>query len=109
VDGRVSALSFQTVAELRYGAIKAEWGERRSDELERRIRRFVVLSPDDETVSVWATLRASAEQRGLQKQIGDLWIAATAKRHGIPLLTRDAGFYEGLDIPVIKPEDPPKS
>ena len=109
MDGQVAALSFQSVAELRYGAIKAQWGEQRREELERRIRRFVVLSIDDLTVRAWAELRAAAEAKGMPKQVGDLWIAATAKRHDIPLLTRDIDFYEGLDIDIIRPEDAPRA
>ena len=66
-----------------------------------------MLAVDDLTVRAWAELRAMAAAKGLPKQIGDLWIAATAKRHDIPLLTRDAGFFQGIDITIIRPEDEP--
>ncbi len=85
------------------------WGEQKREELERRIRRFAVLVVDDLTVTAWAELRAVAEAKGLPKQIADLWIAATAKRHDLPLLTRDTGFYEGLDIEIIRPDDAPRA
>jgi predicted nucleic acid-binding protein len=46
-------------------------------------------------------LRLDAERQGLTKQVADLWIAATAKRHNLPLVTNDGGFFAGLNITVI--------
>lgn len=41
-------LAFQTVAELRFGAIRAGWGELRRRRLERSIATFTAVQPDDE-------------------------------------------------------------
>lgn len=108
LDNKAVALSFQSVGELWYGAIKGGWSEAKRQELEERIRRFVVLACDEATVRAWAELRAKAESKGLAKETADLWIAASAKRHDLPLLTRDKGFFTGLDIDVVVPEDPPR-
>lgn len=40
----------QTVAEVRYGAIAAGWGERRLEAVERLLRRSRVLPVDDQTI-----------------------------------------------------------
>lgn len=101
LEGRVSALSFQTVGELRYGAIRSNWGELKRQSLEEHIRRFAVLTADDETVLAWAELKSNAEALGRAKATADLWIAATAKRHSLPLLTGDRGFLSALEIEVI--------
>jgi tRNA(fMet)-specific endonuclease VapC len=103
LDGRLAAISFQSVAELRHGAIKESWGEAKRSVLERAIRKFVVLIPDDATVLAWAELKAEAERQGLSKSAQDLWVAATAKRHALPLLTNDRGFLTGLGITVVVP------
>ena len=108
LDNKAVALSFQSVGELWYGAIKGGWSEAKRRELEVRIRRFVVLACDEATVRAWAELRAKAESEGLAKQTADLWIAATARRHDLPLLTKDRGFFSALDIDVIDPDDPPR-
>lgn len=89
------------MGELWYGAIKARWGEAKRGQLDERIRRYVVLACDEATVRAWAELRARVEEHGLSKQTTDLWIAATAERHGLPLLTRDSGFFTALEIEVI--------
>ena len=71
------------------------------------IRRFVVLTADEATAKAWAELKTQAESAGLSKDTADLWIAATAKRHGLPLLTNDAAFFLALDVSAVRPGDPP--
>lgn len=93
------------MGELWYGAIKAGWGEAKRRQLDERIRRYVVLACDEATVRAWAELRAEAEKQGRTKQTTDLWIAATAKRHDLPLLTEDSDFFTALDIEVIDSKD----
>ncbi len=38
-------LAFQTLMELRYGALRAGWGELRRRRLERRVGRLTVVQP----------------------------------------------------------------
>ena len=40
-------VAFVTVTELRYGALKAGWGEFRRRGLERDLSRLTVVQPDD--------------------------------------------------------------
>ncbi len=42
---RAVLLAFHTVMELRYGALRAGWGELRRRRLERRIAELTVISP----------------------------------------------------------------
>ena len=49
--------SFATVAELRFGAMKASWGEFRLRQLERSLGRFIIIDPDNEMLTTWAELR----------------------------------------------------
>lgn len=60
---RLWALSFVTVAELRYGAHHAGWGERRLRELERRVRLCVVMPGSDAVSSRWADLSLKSERQ----------------------------------------------
>ena len=107
VEHRVAALSFQTVAELWYGAERSEWGEPRRAALDHLIRRFVILTADEATSRLWAELRVEAERAGKSKEAEDLWIAATAKRHDLPLLTDDSDFFSALSVRAVRPTDPP--
>lgn len=100
LKGQIAAISFQTVGELRYAALRRGYGTERTEALERMIRRFTVLVGDEATTREWARLKRKAEVEGLSKSCEDLWIAASASRHALPLLTRDSDFYTALDIEV---------
>lgn len=97
-------ISFQTVAEMRYGALTAHWGARRVEELEARVASTLTVPPHDELANEWATLRFDCRETGHAFQDGrhsaDLWIAATARLFDLPLVTHDSGFrgVPGLEV-----------
>jgi predicted nucleic acid-binding protein len=79
--------------QLRYGAVKAGWGEPRQRGLERDLACVVIVQPDDQLMQVCAELRVGCERAGLalgQKvHEADRWIAATAMRLGVELISDD--------------------
>lgn len=91
-------LAFQTVMELRYGVLRAEWGELRRRRLERRIADLTVVQPEDRMITVCAELRLRCQlighALGGKLHDGDRWIAATAIRLGVPLVSHD-GLFKG--------------
>lgn len=105
IADRPIVISFATVTEMRYGALKARWGELRRRGLERDLSQFVIVQPDDELMQVCAELRARCEQVGhaLGQKIheADRWIAATAIRLGIELVSDDAAFRDAPGLAVI--------
>lgn len=64
IAGRPIVISFVTVTELRYGGLKAGWGEFRRRALERDLVQFVIVQPDNELMQSCAELRATCEQIG---------------------------------------------
>jgi len=93
VAGRPALISFQTVAELRYGALRRGWGDARMLRLEAKIRLAEIVHTGPELVLVYAQLRADCEARGhalgQRAHTADRWIAATALRLGVPLVSND--------------------
>jgi len=89
-----TAISVVTKAELRVGIFAAEDVETR----DRRLATFelanrIVALPVDEAVSrAWAQMRAYVRASGQKVEINDMWIAATAAAHEIPIFTQDADF-----------------
>jgi predicted nucleic acid-binding protein len=83
IDGRSVVISFVTVTEVRYGALKANWGELRRRELERTPSKLVAVQPDHSLMTRCAELRDRCERDGvaLGQKIheADRWIAATAQ------------------------------
>jgi predicted nucleic acid-binding protein len=87
IDGRVLAVSFAVVAELRAGAIKAGWGAHRRERQERILRQhYVVLTPTDRVVAVFAELYAVlGEDRLKRGGVNDQWTAACALAQDPPM------------------------
>lgn len=109
---RPAFVSFQTVAELLYGARRRGWGELRTRQLETRIAQAQVVYPGSELIEVHVRLRVACAESGhaLADRVhdADRWIAATAIRLGIPLVSHDRIFEgtPGLELETrVRAED----
>jgi predicted nucleic acid-binding protein len=88
------AVSVVTKAELRAGIFAADdiaMRDRRIKTLEL-VNRIPLLPVDDEVSSTWAQMRAYLAASGRRVDANDMWIAATAAAHEIPVVTQDADF-----------------
>ena len=96
IIGRPAFISFQTAAELRYGALRRNWGETRMRKLEARIASAETVHTGPELVLTYARLRAQCERIGhalsQREHNADRWVAATAIRLGVPLVSNDGIF-----------------
>lgn len=94
----------QTIAELRYGALVAGWGERRLAALGTLIEQLTIIEIDDDLAWEHARLRLACRRAGhalvAPVHAADLWVAASALYLGLPLVTDDAVFEgtPGLDL-----------
>ncbi len=96
MQGNRLALSFMTVAELFQWAAVRKWGSRRRAGLERALPSYLIIPADLDMCRIWGTLRAERQSAGLSIAPQDAWIAATALRHALPLLTHNAGDFQGI-------------
>lgn len=84
IDGRTVVVSFVTVTELRFGAIKA--GGDPASSRERVLVQLLGVQPDDDLMLTCAELRAKCLDAGhaLGQKVheADRWIAATAMALG---------------------------
>ena len=109
ITGRLAFISFQTAAELRYGAIRRGWGQPRMLRMEATIERVEVVHSGPELVAVYAQLRAdcvaAGHALGQKEHTADRWIAATAIRLGLPLVSNDGIFRAapGLQLETLPP------
>jgi predicted nucleic acid-binding protein len=86
-----AAISVITKAELRAGILAANdiaTRDRRLDTLDA-LAGVVVLPVDEQVARAWAQMRAYLAAAGRRFNVNDMWIAATAAAHGIPVLTQD--------------------
>lgn len=97
-------LAASTVAELRYGALFAEWGEPRRSQLEQAIETTTVIPVSDALLTTLAELRFACRRLGQPLadpvHANDLWIAASAVHTGLALVTADRVFASvpGLEL-----------
>lgn len=86
VDGHLLVVSFATVGELRAGALRANWGERRRGRLEQMLREnYIVLTATDAVVQKYAELYARFTGRLKGGGVNDMWTAACALAQPAPV------------------------
>ena len=97
IRGPELVISFMSVAEMRQGALDANWGPRKCDVLEAYMADFSVLHSDSLLCSVWAQVRNESARKGRAISSADAWIAATALVLSAPLVTNNPKDYRHLD------------
>ena len=73
---------------------------------EALVRRFRILTPDLEAAWSYGRTYRYLRDNGLLIGANDLWIAAVAIVHGLPLVTRDGSHFgrvPGLDVVTYGP------
>lgn len=102
-------LSVVTLAQIRHGIERLPPGARRlgldawlTTDLPLRFEGRM-LGIDEATADVWGRLMALAQERGRPMAAMDGFVAATACRHGLSLVTRNTKDFDALDIPLLNP------
>jgi len=98
--GQTLFVSFMTVAELYRWPFERGWGEPKRQQLALFLKNFAVLPYDESLAWNWAEL-VGKTCRGRPMSHPDSWIAATALRHKMPVVTHNRNHFEqvpGLTI-----------
>ena len=97
LQNRCTALAFVSVAELYKWTIKCHWSAQNVNQLEAALRKHVVVPYDHDLAWAWARVVAQCENVGRPIAPSDAWIAATALRHDVELLTNNLKHYEAAE------------
>lgn len=97
IQGKLLAVSFATAGELMLNARKARHPEKVGTYWRERLRQTAIIYPDLEICQIWADITAHCHQRGRPRTDNDLWIAACALRHDLPLVSHNRKDF--VDIP----------
>lgn len=108
VKEKTVAVSFITVGELHYGAEKKEWSATNRQNLEERLKAVVIVPYDAELCRTFGRVKASLP-KGVVVATNDLWIAACAFRHAIPLITNNRKHFEKISGLKLISEAPVKT
>ena len=86
------ALPVVVLGEFRYGIAESRHRGTYERWLDEHLLRFDILAVTEETAASYAGLRVTLRRKGRPIPANDVWIAALALQHRLPLLSRDRHF-----------------
>ncbi len=92
LDDVQSTVSVTTLGELYHGAHRAALTAKEMDNIQTFIAHSHVLDVDRRTAEQYGTIKYHLQRQGTPIPENDIWIAAIALQHQVPLATRDAHF-----------------
>ena len=95
LQGKTVTLTFVSVGELYEWAAKRSWTANTLSAFEERLKAIVILPYDLELCREYARVKVSLS-KGRVVPANDLWIAACAIRHSLPLLSHNRKHFEGI-------------
>jgi tRNA(fMet)-specific endonuclease VapC len=104
VEGKLIAVSFITVGELYFGAKRKNWGDAKIADLKDRLRVVTIVPYDESVCRAYGEIKAACESKGKVVGANDLWIAACAIRHSIPLVSNNFKHFDGIPGLILKSE-----
>ena len=94
--GRITLISFMTLAEIERWMLQYRWGSQRIQSLRTFLQRFTVVPSSPDLCRKWAEVMVATQAAGRRIESADAWIAATALLHDAPLLTNNRNDYLGV-------------
>ena len=92
-------LPWVVLGELHFGAQRAQRRQEQLAYIYDLLTYAAVLFPDQDTTEMYGQVKAELARLGTPIPDNDLWIAAVARQHHLPLATRDAHFTQ---VPGLK-------
>jgi len=89
------------LGELEYGANLATPPERQREAVRVFMEGATLLLPTARTAAEYGRVKLALKTAGLPIPENDIWIAACALEHGLPLATRDAHFARVPGLTVL--------
>jgi tRNA(fMet)-specific endonuclease VapC len=99
-------VSFITVGEILFGAYKNKWGITKLEGIKARLRSVTIVPFDWEVCQTYGDLKARLQAIGKGVADNDLWIAACAVRHSIPLVSNNRSHFTDIPGLVLRSEAP---
>jgi len=96
VEGKIPALSFASAAKLLLTARRAGKPDQALEYWRTHLPYYVVLFPDLQMCSLWSQIVATLRLKGISRQDNDLWVAATALRYDLPLITHNPKHFSDI-------------
>lgn len=92
IEAAQVALPVIVLGEFRFGITSSRKRAYYQQWLDEFVPRCRVLAVDQETASNYASIRDELKIKGRPIPSNDAWIAALARQHNVPILSRDRHF-----------------
>ncbi|HEY6350455.1 MAG TPA: PIN domain-containing protein [Candidatus Angelobacter sp.] len=96
VQGKIVAVSFVTVGELLFGSYKKKWDAAKVASLNKKLRSVLIVPYDRKVCETYGELKSKLLDTRKVVADNDLWIAACAVRHSIPLVSNNRKNFQWL-------------
>ena len=96
VGSEATGLSIVTLAELRYGAACSTQPEANQQAIDAFTSAIAVLGVDPATARAFGNIKAGLRRQGMLIEDFDLLIAATARTHGLILVTNNVEHFRRI-------------
>jgi tRNA(fMet)-specific endonuclease VapC len=90
------------LGELFYGAYKSANPTKMLSQVRAFLSGCILLEPSQETADLYGQIKANLATIGKPIPQNDIWIAAAAKEHSLPLATRDQHFSVVSGLVILK-------
>lgn len=95
-------LPLTALGELLYGAYNSVFQAKGLKQVEDFLRVCAVLEPDERTAHIYGRIKTDLARKGRPIPQNDIWIAAVALEHNLPLATRDPHFAQVSGLTVLQ-------
>ena len=95
-------LPLVALGELLYGVKKSAHQARTLNQLKIFLSGCILLFPDETTAELYGEIKARLSAAGTPIPQNDIWIAAAAKEHDLPIATRDRHFSKVSGLTVLQ-------
>lgn len=86
------------IGEYRYGLLGSRFRTHLQNLLEVLMRESFILRVDETTAETYSRVRDELRRKGRPIPENDIWIAALARQHRQPIVSRDGHFDEVPDL-----------
>ncbi|HEY3325032.1 MAG TPA: type II toxin-antitoxin system VapC family toxin [Planctomycetota bacterium] len=95
-------VSVTVLGELYYGARGSANADKNISRIEQHVKSWTVLDCDLDIARNYGEIKQELRRKATPIPDNDIWIAAVARQHALPLATRDAHFkaVDGLSLQI---------
>jgi tRNA(fMet)-specific endonuclease VapC len=80
------------IGEYRFGLLGSKRRRRLESHFRQLVSKCIVLKIDQYIGEIYAQIRFELKQKGRPIPDNDIWIAAAARQHDLPIVSRDSHF-----------------